>query len=199
MNKFRLEAFSDGVFAIVITLLVLDIRLPEVSYAELPHALEMIFPKIISYVLSFAVIGLYWMGHHYYFRLLEKTNGVFIWLNILLLLLISFIPFPTSLLGTYQFQTIPVLMYGVNLLAVNVVSMIMLVYLRRRPELAVPDLNSRVVKNFWRLFVITNGTYVIAIALSFFIPFLSYSLYLLILLGMMIVYAKRGNTPVAKC
>src|SRR5262249_34533535 len=101
MTKARLEAFSDGVFAIVITLLILDIRIPEVPYRQLWPALTAAGPRLLAYVMSFLLIGLYWVFHHHGMQRLERTDGVFIWLNILFLLFVSFLPFPTVLLGRY--------------------------------------------------------------------------------------------------
>ena len=101
MNKSRLEAFSDGVFAIAITILVLNITIQDVSYADLPAALLGLVPKITSYVMSFILIGLYWIGHHFYFERIKQVDGNFVLMNIVLLMLISFMPFPTFLLGKY--------------------------------------------------------------------------------------------------
>ncbi len=193
MNKARLEAFSDGVLAIAITLLVLDIRVPHVEYAQLPAALHEILPNIFSYLVSFAIIGVYWVGHHYYFSWIKKTDGTFTWLNILLLLLISFIPFPTSLLGEYPFQQIPVTIYGLNLLAVNIVSFIMILYVYYNPELATPEFGKDQKMRFVRLFTIINIIYLLAIGISFFAPKISYAIYILSLLYLIWVYMGRGN------
>ena len=97
MEKSRLEAFSDGVFAIVITLLILDIRFPEVEYSQFAATLVSVLPRILAYVMSFIIIGLYWVIHHNSMHAIKKTDRGFLWLNILLLLCVSFIPFPTSL------------------------------------------------------------------------------------------------------
>ena len=191
MNKTRLEAFSDGVFAIVITLLILDVRIHDVEYAQLPNALHEIVPSIISYVISFAVIGVYWFAHHYYFKFVKKPNSVFVWLNMLLLLLVSFIPFPTSLLGAYPFQTIPVLMYGVNLLALNLVSLVMLFYLYRHRELAAESLTKEAFKEFLWIYIFVNVTYLVATILSFFVPTVSYIIYIVVLVVLIILYAAR--------
>src|SRR5689334_5330888 len=136
MNKSRLETFSDGVFAIVITLLVLNISLPEVDKEHLPQALLQIMPKLFSYLISFCLIGLYWLGHHFYFERIKKVDGTFLWMNMVLLLFISVLPFPTSLLGKYPFESITLIIYGANLLAVNIISFIMLRYIYSHPHLA---------------------------------------------------------------
>jgi hypothetical protein len=103
MDKNRLETISDGIFAIVMTLLILDVRLPEHvsinSSADLLHALFIISPKIVSFAVSFFIIAGFWVGHHFIFSLIGKVNGLFLWINILYLLTISFLPFPTSILA----------------------------------------------------------------------------------------------------
>jgi len=193
MDKSRVETFSDGVFAIVITLLILDIHVPEGAYSELPRALREMVPNLMSYFLSFAVIGLYWVGHHYYFRFLKKINSVFIWFNLFLLLLISILPIPTALLGRFPFEPIPVLIYGLNLLALNLFSLFMLYYIQRHPELATPEFSAGIFKRFVRIYLYFNGAYLIAIALSFTAPVVSYCIYILCLLIAIKIYAIREN------
>jgi uncharacterized membrane protein len=196
MNKTRLEAFSDGVFAIVITLLILDIRLPEVDYAHLGEALKSIAPRILSYVMSFVVIGLYWISHHNSFQLISKTNRPFLWMNIFVLLLISFIPFPTSLMGRYPFQTIPVMIYGLNLLAVNITGFCMLFYASHRPQLLSPLFTK---ENFMKkqvpMYICTNSFYIIAIILSPFAPMISYFIYIFTIL--FLIFLREEKTGLA--
>ena len=119
MDKRRLESFSDGVFAIVITLLVLELKLPEVRYDALAQSLMALLPSISAYVLSFLLIGMYWVFHHHAYTLIDGVDGVLLWLNIVFLLLISFMPFPTMMLGRYPGQTLPIVFYGCNLLLAN--------------------------------------------------------------------------------
>ena len=88
MKKNRVEAFTDGVFAIVITLLILELKLPDVGATELPSALRNLLPSIGAYVLSFGLIGMYWVFHHYSMTLIQEVDGVLLWLNILFLLFI---------------------------------------------------------------------------------------------------------------
>lgn len=101
----RLEAFCDGVFAIAITLLVIDIKIPATveinNNSDLWHALKVISPSIFAFVLSFSVILITWVNHHNVIRLVDKSNSFFIYSNGLLLLSVAFIPFPTSLVGEY--------------------------------------------------------------------------------------------------
>ena|SRR2546423_1656473 len=98
----RIETFSDGVFAIAITLLIIEIGVPRVSGGQsLGHALGDLWPNYFAYVLSFAIIGIYWANHHSFFRLFTHTDHVFLLLNILFLMCIAFLPFPTAVLGEY--------------------------------------------------------------------------------------------------
>ena len=101
----RLEAFCDGVFAISITLLVIDIKIPSTteisSTSEFWHALKHISPSIYAFLLSFTIILITWVNHHHTIKLLDKSSTSFIYANGLLLLTVAFVPFPTSLLGEY--------------------------------------------------------------------------------------------------
>src|SRR3954451_20650695 len=98
MNKSRLETFSDGVFAIAITLLVLTIAQPS-NYRDLGHQLWDRWPSLVAYVVSFLVIGIMWLNHHSIFGYLERIDRPFVYLNHLLLLTVVFVPYPTGILG----------------------------------------------------------------------------------------------------
>jgi len=98
----RIEAFSDGVFAIAITLLIIEIGVPHVSGNEsLASALGDLWPSYGAYVLSFVMIGIYWVNHHSLFRLFVRTDHYFLMLNVFFLMAIAFLPFPTAVLGEY--------------------------------------------------------------------------------------------------
>src|SRR5215470_2874655 len=134
MNKNRVEAFSDGVFAIVITLLILDIRVPDVDYSQLLTSLVALLPRMFAYVISFGVIGVYWVAHHQSLQLIGKLNGFLLWLNLLYLLAVSFMTFPTALLGRYPMQPIPIVIYALNLIVANAIGLALTLYLRAHPE-----------------------------------------------------------------
>jgi uncharacterized membrane protein len=101
VDKARLEAFSDGVFAIAITLLVLDLHVPEVGDGSLAHALWRQWPADASYVVSFLTIGIVWVNHHNVFRHLERCDRRLLFLNVLLLLTVAVLPYPTALIAHY--------------------------------------------------------------------------------------------------
>jgi uncharacterized membrane protein len=109
MSKGRLEAFSDGVLAIVITIMVLEL--------EIPHegtwvSLQPLIPKFLSYVLSFIFLGIYWNNHHHLWQAAERVGGLVLWANLHLLFWLSLIPFVTGWMGENQFSRIPVALYG---------------------------------------------------------------------------------------
>jgi uncharacterized membrane protein len=186
MEKSRLEAFSDGVFAIVITLLILDIRIPDVDYAHLPAALREALPRILAYAMSFIVIGLYWVSHHNSMQSIRKIDRAFLWMNILLLLCVSFIPFPTSLLGRYPFRALPIIIYGLTLVACNAVGFSMLMYINFHRHLAAPDFASKILRPQIRTYATVNGLYLVAAALAPFTPGVSYGIYALVVLFLVV-------------
>jgi uncharacterized membrane protein len=178
MTKNRLESCSDGVFAIVITLLVLDIKLPEGNSAGLSQALMESLPRIAAYVMSFAIIGLYWISHHRSFEVIAKVDGAVFWLNLLLLLLISFIPFPTALLGRYPYEALPIVIYGLTLIACNAVGLGLMYYLLRHPHLLAQGHRRDTLRRQFplHLIVIVNAGYLIAVLLAGVAPLASYAL-----------------------
>ncbi len=113
MKTGRLEAFSDGVLAIVITIMVLQLTAPTGSDFAI---LRRLIPKFLSYVLSFIYIGIYWNNHHHLFQATERVNGAILWANLTLLFMLSLIPFTTAWMGENHFAKNPVALYGINLL-----------------------------------------------------------------------------------
>lgn len=130
----RLLALSDGVFAISLTLLVLDIRVPA-GVAALSDALVDLWPKLLSYVISFAVIGIFWMAHHRAFRDLVGHDTTLLWLNTLFLLCIGFLPFPVSLLGEYGNERLAVVVYALAMMVTSLSLIALSLYARAHPRL----------------------------------------------------------------
>jgi uncharacterized membrane protein len=113
MDKSRLEAFSDGVIAVIITIMVLEMKVPH--GAEL-SALVPVLPVFLSYVLSFVYVGIYWNNHHHMLQLTETVNGSVLWANLHLLFWLSLLPFSTGWIGENHIGLWPTTLYGVNLL-----------------------------------------------------------------------------------
>jgi uncharacterized membrane protein len=110
MTKGRLEAFSDAVIAIIMTIMVLEMKVP---HGDTFAALKPILPIFLSYVLSFINIGIYWNNHHHLFHITNKVNGGVLWTNIHLLFWLSLFPFATGWMGENHFATWPVVLYGI--------------------------------------------------------------------------------------
>ena len=109
MSKGRVEAFSDGVMAIIITIMVLELQVPEEGTWA---ALQPLIPKFLSYILSFIFLGIYWNNHHHLWQAVKRVNGSILWANLHLLFWLSLIPFVTGWMGENHFSTIPVALYG---------------------------------------------------------------------------------------
>lgn len=113
MNRTRLEAFSDGVMAIIITIMVLEIKVP---HGNDFNVLKPLIPVVISYVLSFIYIGIYWNNHHHMMHTVKRVSGGILWANLHLLFWLSLVPFVTGWIGENHFDPIPMAMYGIVLL-----------------------------------------------------------------------------------
>lgn len=112
MSKNRLEAFSDGVIAIIITIMVLELQVP---HGDTLEALLPLIPVFLSYVLSFIYVGIYWNNHHHLLQTVQQVNGPILWANLHLLFWLSIVPFGTAWLGENHFAAIPAAVYGVIL------------------------------------------------------------------------------------
>ncbi len=109
MKSSRLEAFSDGVIAIIITIMVLELKAPEETNLK---GLLSVAPVFIGYLVSFVYVGIYWNSHHHLFQITEKVNGKILWANLHLLFWLSLIPFTTSWIGENHIESLPVALYG---------------------------------------------------------------------------------------
>ena len=193
MEKSRLEAFSDGVFAIVITLLILDIRFPDVEYSQFGRTLISLVPRILAYGMSFIIIGVYWVTHHNSMQAMRKTDRSFLWLNILLLLCVSFIPFPTSLLGRYPFEAGPIIIYGLTLIASNAVGYLMILYVWYHPHLAIAEFSNTYVRRHTPVYILVNVLYLCAILVARLFPLLSYLIYIAVIVFLIVFLPKLDD------
>src|SRR4051794_38633181 len=113
----RLETLGDGVFAIAMTVLVLGIAVPDVPHGELWSHLIKLWPKFASYALSFIMLGVLWIGHYYQFQYIKRIDRTLIWINLILLLTVTFLPFGAGVLGNSYRERTAVLLYGGTILA----------------------------------------------------------------------------------
>src|SRR5215831_936032 len=161
MSKTRLEAFSDGVFAIVITLLILNVRVPDGRTLTL-GALRPLIPPLGTFVLSFIIVGVYWISHHHTLHFVKEVNRRLLWLNLLVLLCVVFIPFPTSLLGTGFNNPLAVRLYGLSLIATNASGLFFWLYTSSHEELMVAP----ITKAFGRRVLIIQSSPMLAYGLA---------------------------------
>lgn len=184
MRKGRLEAFSDGVFAIIITIMVLELKVPHGSDLS---SLKPLLPIFLSYVLSFVNVGLYWNNHHHLFQAVSKISGRVLWMNLLLLFWLSMFPFVTAWMGENHFSTWPVALYGMVSFMAGVSY-----YLMVRSLMRIHTRDSTLVTalgNDWKG-KISVVIYVIGVALSFVHPFLGVASYVSVA-GMWFIPDKR--------
>ena len=172
MDTGRLEAFSDGVLAVIITIMVLEMRPPHGASLA---ALRPITPVFLSYVLSFVFIGIYWSNHHHLLHAIERVNGATLWANLHLLFWLSLVPFTTAWMGGNHFASWPVAFYGIVLLLAAIAY-----YILVRTLLAVHGQASRLAASIGndRKGKISIAIYVPAIPLAFVRPWISWICYI---------------------
>ena len=177
----RVEALSDGVFAIAMTILVLNISVPTaetVSVDRLPDALRQVGPQVIVYIISFVNLGVLWVGQHNQYHFINRADRWFLWINILYLLLISFMPLATELLGHYPLHRLALVVYGTNLIAATLVLALHWHYAAAGGRLVRTGLSPRVVALAHRRILGSAGAYTVALLLSLMVPVVSLALFL---------------------
>jgi uncharacterized membrane protein len=172
MNKTRLEAFSDAVIAIILTIMVLELKIPHGTDFE---ALKPLLPKFLSYVLSFVYLGIYWNNHHHMLQATRKVNGKVLWANLHLLFWLSLVPFVTGWMGENHFAPLPTAIYGVVLL-LAAVSYTILQSLIVHHEKGENDLLGEAIGNDLKG-KLSMVLYIAAIPLAFVHQWISHALY----------------------
>jgi TMEM175 potassium channel family protein len=167
-NPDRVVFLSDGVFAIVLTILVLEIKVPhDLSHDSFQHALEQLRPTLVAWIISFLITGMFWVAHRDIFARVRFVNRDLVWLNLLYLLPAALIPFAASLLGEYPDARIALQLYGIVAVAASVMRLVMYWYVVRRPRLLWPRSNNERLEEGFLLATLPIGIYLIAIAVAF--------------------------------
>lgn len=174
MNKNRLEAFSDGVLAIIITIMVLELKVPHDSSL---HALLELAPVFMSYVLSFIYVGIYWNNHHHMLQLVKKVNGKVLWANLHLLFWLSLFPFATAWMGENHFDTLPVVVYG---FVMFMAAMAYFILERTLVRLHGPDSDFSSAFKGHVKDIVSTLIYLVAIGGSFISPLIGIACYVLV-------------------
>jgi uncharacterized membrane protein len=172
MSRGRLEAFSDGVLAIVITIMVLELRPPEGSTFDV---LIPLWPKFLSYVMSFAYIGIYWNNHHHLLQATHAVTGRVLWANLHLLFWLSLVPFATAWMGENNFAPIPTAVYGASLVMPAIAFSFLVAAIVR-----VPDQNHALVQELGNdaKGKVSIIAYVLAIPIALVLPLAAVAIYI---------------------
>jgi uncharacterized membrane protein len=189
MSKNRLEAFSDGVIAVIITIIVLELKAP---HGENVDALAPLVPVFLSYVLSFVYVGMYWNNHHHMLHATERVTGPILWANLHLLFWLSLIPFTTAWMGDNHFAAAPSALYGAILLMAAIAYWILqqLIIASQGPD----SFLRQAVGSDWKGKV-SPVIYAIAIPMAFWSHWIAQTLYVLVAL-MWLVPDRRIESAV---
>jgi uncharacterized membrane protein len=189
-----MEAFSDGVFAIAITLLVLDIMVPHDAGAHLARSVAGLWPSYLGYVVSFSTIGAIWLGHSAITDYLERADAVFMRLNLLLLLVVAFLPFPTRLfadfLGEDKPERVAANIYGISLLVASTLLLVLWRYAVRE-RLVRPDAADEEIQLLTQRLTPSLGGYLVLIVVGLFAPIVAAVGYLAIALFLILPIRLR--------
>ena len=182
MKLSRIEAYSDAVFAIAATVLVLEIHVPILTRhtaGAFWHALVILWPQFLAYVTSFLVIGIYWLNHHSVMEYLARVDRPIVWRNLILLLMISFIPFPTAIITAYGDMPAAVTFYGVTLTVIAAYANYMWWYVVHSDYLDRTQISETNIKQTTLRYSLGIAFYLVAAVISPFAPRVSIALYFL--------------------
>lgn len=176
MGKNRLEAFSDGVMAIIITIMVLELKVPE---GESFKSLAPVVPAFLSYVLSFIYLGIYWNNHHHMLHTIQRVTGPMLWANLHLLFWLSLIPFTTAWMGENHFSATPTAIYGCVLLmaAIAYITLQQVIVAAQGPG----SVLKKAVGSDWKG-KLSPALYLLAVGSAFLAPWMAQGLYVLVAL-----------------
>ena len=197
-KKERAEALTDGIFATVMTILVLSLVVPVITSGNIDTVLTSdlfgLLPNILTYAMSFLVLGTLWIGHNNIFRYLEKAERHVQWINLIFLLSVGFIPFTTAILGRYPLDHISLLVYGINLLAVAIIYNVFWAYALRQ-KFAHMELEIGFIKSSLKRSSVGILIYVVGIFFSSSHPKISLGLYVMMPVYYMVVgiLSRRVN------
>lgn len=180
----RIEAFSDGVFAIIVTLLVLDLKVPEIAQRMTTQAtvqtLLTLLPQFLSFAMSFIIICIFWINHHQFFSVLKRSDRKLVWLNNLLLFWLCFIPFPTAFIGRYPLNVVAVMLFGSVLFLAALSFSIMIHYVFFRTHLFDDHLSESERKIQQRRSYVGIGLYLLSVLLAPISTFISFIIFIIV-------------------
>lgn len=178
----RLEALGDGIFSVAMTILVINLALPNVNGNTWNHfasAIQNSAPGFLCYFISFIILGIMWFGHRMMFEYIGKTNRYFIFLGVLFYMVICFVPYTTQFLAAYTTKWYAIMVYGLNLSLCNITLYAQWSYGIKNPNLLDRELPAEVRRQARILFLLSPAVYCIAILISFFYPFISIAIFVI--------------------
>jgi uncharacterized membrane protein len=193
----RVLALSDGVFAIILTLLVLEIHVPELGPGQtLRNALREIRPSLVAFLISFLVVAIAWAGHRDVFALIRRTDRGIVWLNFLYLLPLSILPFGAAMLATYERDPIALRIYGLILVAIVVTRLATWLYATRRSHILATPVDARARRGGIFLVALPGVAYLIGFAVADGTPTLALWIYALVpVLYFVTIWVLRSSAP----
>jgi uncharacterized membrane protein len=175
----RVMALTDALFAIIMTLLVLDIHVPQLSAGEslsTTFLLE-VWPNVVVFVISFVLTGLFWMGHRDMFNMVRGVERELVWLNILYMLPVALVPYAAALLGAYSQDALALRLYGLLLMLIALMRLMMWLYISRRPHLLIERIDRRTLRSGALQSIALILLFLIAMLFAGFAPYVSLGIY----------------------
>jgi uncharacterized membrane protein len=187
ISKNRMESLVDGIFAIAMTLLVLGIELPKpqesIDTAALPGMIYGLIPQIFLFIIAFVVLALFWFGHHRQFHFVHQVDPALLWINILILIAIVFVPFSTDIAGDFPAVPIAALLFHVNMFIVGLLFAVQWHHISRHEHLCEPVPEERIVRHWFLQSSLVPAVAVIAMIITMVSPPLSLLTYLVLPAG----------------
>lgn len=182
--KERLQALVDGIFAIAMTLLVFSVHVPDVaetaSAGDLLKGLQVLLPSIATFLVSFVILGMFWVAHHTEFHYIKKLDHRLIWMNIFYLLFVCLVPFSAELLGDFLLNQTAIVFYGINLMAMVLIHAAIWNHVTARQQLVIEYVDQRINKLVRRISYFAVAAYFLAILLSFWNPIIALVIYAIV-------------------
>ena len=196
----RILALSDGVFAIALTLLILEIAVPATtSNTALPKALLHLWPRYLAYALSFLVIARFWVIHHRSFQLIVRYDDALVWLNLLLLLFVAFLPFPTAVLGDHNGSPSAAVLYAIAVALVGAASAAYWWYASGRGKLVAPDVGRSQIRAMRARSLSGPAFFTLTVPIAAFVPYVAEALWAfafpLARIAFVLFYAEEHKEP----
>jgi uncharacterized membrane protein len=185
IGKNRIEALSDGIFAIVMTLLILEIHVPKLPpnapNVEVTPALIALWPKFVSYLVTFVSLGFFWIGHHIMYHAIRRTDRILLWLNIFFFMFVSLLPFSTSVLNAFSEAFIAPLLFGANLAIIGWMLFFQWSYANAQPDMLADFVNAEYRKTVRSRMLIVPVATTLTAVICFWSVGISLAIYLLLL------------------